>query len=75
MLNSMGRQATLIGCPPPLLSAAPQATEAQALELLRRGVRCVAVDYREESIAAGVVAAAVLLPGPRRFLFRHTLGR
>ena len=55
--------------------ARPQATEAQALELLRRGVRCVAVDYRQESIAAGVVAAAVLLPGPRRFLFRHTLGR
>ena len=52
-----------------------QATEAQALELLRRGVRCIAVDYRQESIAAGVVAAAVLLPGPRRFLFRHTLGR
>lgn len=36
----------------------PQATEAQALDLLRRGVRCVAVDYRQESIAAGVVAAA-----------------
>ncbi|PRW57141.1 Uncharacterized conserved UCP022280 [Chlorella sorokiniana] len=52
-----------------------EATEEQALALFRRGVRCIAVDYRQESIAAGVVAAAVLLPGPRRFLFRHTLGR
>ena len=52
-----------------------EAAEAQALALLRRGVRCVTVDHPDASLAAGVAAAAILLPGPRRFLFRHTLGR
>lgn len=38
------------------------------------GVGLVAA-YQNESIAAAVVLAAVVLPGPRRFLYRHTLGR
>ena len=31
--------------------------------------------HRDESIAVGVAAAAILLPGPRRFLLRNTIGR
>lgn len=52
-----------------------ETTEAQVIELMKRGVRCVTQDHPDASLAAGVAAAAILLPGPRRFLFRHTLGR
>lgn len=52
-----------------------QATEAQAVELVKQGVRYVSVDHPQASLAASAAAAAILLPGPRRFLFRQTIGR
>lgn len=51
------------------------ATEAQAVEALRKGVHFVSVEHREASVAGGVALAAVLLSGPRRFLLRKTFGR
>ncbi len=33
------------------------------------------VEHQNESIAAAVALAAVVLPAPRRFLLRNTLGR
>ncbi|EFN54813.1 hypothetical protein CHLNCDRAFT_134807 [Chlorella variabilis] len=52
-----------------------QATEQQALELMKQGVRFVRKEHPEASMATGVAAFFVLLPGPRRFLLRHTIGR
>lgn len=33
------------------------------------------VDHRDAALTGGAVAAALVLPGPRRFLWRRTLGR
>ena len=52
-----------------------QATEQQALKLMKQGVRFVRKEHPEASMATGVAAFFVLLPGPRRFLLRHTIGR
>ena len=52
-----------------------EATEAQALDAFRAGVRFVTKEHPEASLAGGIAAAALLLPGPRRFLLRNTLGR
>ena len=52
-----------------------QAAEQQALDGLKQGVRYVRYDHPEASLAGGVALAAVLLPGPRRFLLRQTIGR
>ena len=52
-----------------------QAAEQQALDGVKRGVWYVRHDHPEASLAGGVALAAVLLPGPRRFLLRQTIGR
>ncbi|PSC72249.1 Uncharacterized conserved UCP022280 [Micractinium conductrix] len=52
-----------------------EATEAQALDAFRAGVRFVTKEHPEASLAGGIAAAALLLPGPRRFLLRNTLVR
>ena len=51
-----------------------RATEDRAFGQLREWV-ALAGEHREAAAAGGVLAAAVLLPGPRRFLLRRTLGR
>ncbi|KDD75675.1 hypothetical protein H632_c557p1 [Helicosporidium sp. ATCC 50920] len=48
--------------------------EAQAFGLLKEGVR-TAYEHQEATAAVALAAAAVLLPGPRRLLWRMTLGR
>ncbi|KAL6780521.1 CGL63 [Auxenochlorella protothecoides x Auxenochlorella symbiontica] len=48
--------------------------EAAAFGYLKEGVRTV-VDNKETSIAMAIGVAAIGLRGPRRFLWRHTLGR
>lgn len=52
-----------------------EATEEQALGLLRQGVQYVRVEHPDASLAGAAALAALLLPGPRRFLLRNTLGR
>lgn len=52
-----------------------EATEQQALDAVKQGIRFVKHEHPQASMAAGVAAFFVLLPGPRRFLFRQTIGR
>ena len=52
-----------------------EAPEEQALGLLRQGVQYVRVEHPDASLAGAAALAALLLPGPRRFLLRNTLGR
>ena len=51
------------------------AAEQQAFDVLKRGVRTLTHDYPEASVAGGVAAAALLLPGPRKFLLRKLISR
>lgn len=69
--SALSQRASL---PPPAGVAHWETTEQQALELLRQGVRFT-VEHPEASAAAGAAAFFLLVPGPRRFLFRQTLGR
>ncbi|GAB4819078.1 hypothetical protein N2152v2_006124 [Parachlorella kessleri] len=49
-------------------------TEEVTISKLREGVNFI-VEHQNESLAAAAVLAAVVLPGPRRFLLRNTIGR
>lgn len=49
-------------------------TSAPIPPLAPEGVDVV-VSHKDEALAGGLLAAALLLPGPRRLLYRATLGR
>lgn len=49
-------------------------TEERLLAKVREGVGYV-TEHQNESLVAAVCLAAVLLPGPRNFLYRSTLGK